>query len=84
MAGADGMAFALLDHLALLGHALDDAVDRLLLVLLRGFDVVAIAQIGHGLVSKGERVVGDKGGTDQTAGSSSTFIQPGWRSSNAL
>ena len=39
--------FTLLDRLALLGHSLDDAVDRLLLVRLWLFDVGAIAKVSH-------------------------------------
>lgn len=44
---AHGVLLALLDHLALLRHALDDAVDRFLLVGLERLDVVAVAQVGH-------------------------------------
>ncbi len=48
VAGADGMAFALLDGLAFLRHAFDDAVDRRLLFGFGRLDVVPIAQVGHG------------------------------------
>ncbi|KAK0349306.1 hypothetical protein LTR94_033674, partial [Friedmanniomyces endolithicus] len=47
MAGAHGMLLTLLDHLALLGHPLDDAVDRRLLVWFERLDVVAVPQVGH-------------------------------------
>ncbi|MDF2640515.1 MAG: hypothetical protein K0R64_3499 [Novosphingobium lindaniclasticum] len=48
MAGAHGMLLALLDYLALLGHPLNDAVDRRLLVWFERLDVVAVAQVVHG------------------------------------
>jgi hypothetical protein len=47
MAGANRVPLALLDDLALLRHPPDDAVDRLLLSILKGLDVVAVAQISH-------------------------------------
>ena len=48
MAGAHCVLLALLDRLALLGHPLDDAVDRFLFVRLGRLDVVAVVQVGHG------------------------------------
>ena len=52
MTGADRMALALLDGLALLGHPLDDAVDRLLLVGLRLLDIGRVAEICHEWTSR--------------------------------
>ena len=45
------MLFALLDGLALLGHAADDSVDRLLLLRLGLLDLGAVTKIIHGKTS---------------------------------
>lgn len=48
MASPNRVVLALFDHLALLRHTFDDAVDRLLLILFERFNVGRVPKIGHG------------------------------------
>ncbi|MGI4793736.1 MAG: hypothetical protein ACRYG8_06535 [Janthinobacterium lividum] len=41
------MSLTLLDDLALLRHALDDAIDGFLLAIFKRFNLGGVAQVGH-------------------------------------